>query len=276
MASSSAKHWHPFLLLTLLSSLLHIAHARDSQFFNKIPTAINNNAIPDEEQPSLINQQQQEPSFLPENGNRYGLYGQESGERPHSSADTTTPDGIDSKQPLNKYRPKNYNPVAYVTQPEDFGDALPLTSYENSNGYANTQQEEEEYRSYPTTTPNNRNNYVNYYGRGSSFNSDPLATTETRFMGGAASEKYSNNGGETSRYQPQGMSDTRSLESGKYFYDVNSDKYSINHPYTRLNGVPATNEYSDSENTYEFNGENSIGGYRNQDNFQDEEDNGLP
>ncbi|XP_075476966.1 uncharacterized protein LOC142518145 [Primulina tabacum] len=259
--------------LTLLSSL-HFTHARDNQFFN---TVTNNNVLPHEEQP-LNNQQQQEPDFHPENDNGYR---QESNNYLHPSSDATTfPDGIESKQPLNKYRPKNYNPVAYVTEPEDTGDAPSLTNYENSNNYPNNlqqQEEESEYRSYPTTTTvNNRNNYNNYYGGSSSFNSDPLGTIDTRFMGGAASEKYFNNGGETTRYQPQGMSDTRSLESGKYFYDVNSEKYSNNHPFTRLSGVRARNEYSDSENTHEFNGENSIGGYQNQDDFQDEEDNALP
>ncbi|XP_073308498.1 uncharacterized protein [Primulina huaijiensis] len=272
MASSSAKYLLPFLLLTLLSSL-HFTHARDNQFFY---TVTNNNVLPHEEQP-LNNQQQQEPDFHPDNDNGYG---QESKNLHPSSDATTVPDGIESKQPLNKYRPKNYNPVAYVTEPEDTGDAPSLTNYENSNNYPNNLQQEEEeseYRSYPTTTTvNNRNNYNNYYGGSSSFNRDPLGTIDTRFMGGAASEKYFNNGGETNRYQPQGMSDTRSLESGKYFYDVNSEKYSNNHPYTRLSGVRERNEYSDSENTYEFNGENSIGGYQNQDDFQDEEDNALP
>lgn len=281
MASSSAKHLLPFLLLTLLSSL-HITHARDSQFFNKVPATANNNVIPQQEQ-RLNNQQQQETNFLPENDNGYGLYGQESSNLPPSSAATTVPDDRESKQPLNKYRPKNYNPVAYVTEPEDIGDAPSLTNNENSNNYPDTRQKQEksEYRSYPTTTANNRNNFDNYYGGGSSFDSDPQGTINTRFTGGAAaSEKYFNNvnGGETNRYQPQGMSDTRSLESGKYFYDVNSEKYSSNHPYTRFSGVRARNEYSDnSENAHEFNGENSInGGYQNQDDFQDEEDNGLP
>ncbi|XP_073128014.1 uncharacterized protein [Henckelia pumila] len=268
MASFSAKHLLPFLLLLLLTLLssLHFTHARDSQLFNKLPTATNNNVLDPHEEHPLSNQQQQEPDFLPENENGYG---QESTKLPPSSAATTVPGDVESKQPLNKYRPKNYNPVAYVTEPEDTGDSPSSTNYENSNNYPNTQQEEEEeaeYRSYPTTkTVNNRNNYnSNYYGGGSSFNSD---------------NKYFNNGGETNRYQPQGMSDTRSLESGKYYYDVNSEKYSSNHPYTRLNGgVRARNQqYSDSENTFEFNGEDSInGGYHNQDDFQDEEDNGLP
>lgn len=278
MASSSAKLLLPFLLLTLLYSL-HIAHARDSQFFNKLPATANNNVFPQQEQ-LLNNQQQQETNFLPENDNGYG---QKSRNLPPSSAATTVPDDIGSEQPLNKYRPKNYNPVAYVTEPEDTGDAPSLTNNENINNYPDTQQEEEEseYRNYPTTTAdNNRNNFDNYYGGGNSFNSDPQGTIDTRFMGGAvASEKYFNNvnGGETNSYQPQGMSDTRSLESGKYFYDVNSEKYSSNHPYTRFSGVRARNEYSDnSENAYEFNGEKSIEGYQNQDDFQDEEDNSLP
>ncbi|XP_057797530.1 protein E6-like [Salvia miltiorrhiza] len=182
--ASSTNQFCLFLLLLTLSSSLH-THARDSQFFNKasaIPTTAT--AVPDAQQ----------PNFLPEDENSYGLYA-------HHSIPTAA-------QP---HLPKNYNPVAYVTLPEH---------------------------------------------------------TNNKYNGGF------NSAGD---FQPQGMSDTRFLESGKYFYDLNTEKYSSNHPYEILredqtrNGFYNKNFYGNSENAYEFNGE----GYQTQDEFEDEVNN-LP
>ncbi|PHT35875.1 hypothetical protein CQW23_23575 [Capsicum baccatum] len=51
---------------------------------------------------------------MPEKENAYGVYGNESGQLPPSTSTTTT-----NLLPNSKYLPKNYNPVAYVTAPED-------------------------------------------------------------------------------------------------------------------------------------------------------------
>ncbi|KAG8385517.1 hypothetical protein BUALT_Bualt03G0053500 [Buddleja alternifolia] len=323
MASSAKQFSLFFLLLTLLSSL-H-THARDSQFFNKIPSTTTNVVVPNNKQ-TQINQQEQQPDFLPDNENSYGLYGHESGQLPPSAttadgkpALTTTADGkpalttattpynTASKQPLPKYLPKNYNPTAYVTQPEDMHDSTPFTeeksyttnpnsnyNYNEGQNYYNSQknEEESEYRSsYPAT--NNRNNNNNNYRLGSSFNSQPEGLSDTRWGGAALTsrENYKNNGGEaTGSFQVHGMSDTRLVENGKYFYDVNNEKYNRNHPYERLrsgvnvggrndqyNNYNNRNYYGNSENVNEFNGEmNSMGGsYQNQDEFQ-EEGNSMP
>ncbi|KAL2253188.1 UNVERIFIED_CONTAM: Protein E6 [Sesamum indicum] len=286
-SSSSTNHFSLLLLLTLLSSL-H-THARDSQYFNKVSSTTNTKEIP--------SNQQAEPNFLPENENSYGLYGHESGQLPPS----TTAYDTESKQPSHKYLPKNYNPVAYVTQPDVVSENTPFTedktftstNTDNNNyynggdqNYYNNQQEDQEpeFRSYPGAATNNRNYH---YNGGSSFNSQPQELSETRFSGGATSSirrnNYFNNGGEANYgFQPQGMSDTRFLENGKYYYDVNTDKYSSNHPYETLKRGQARNEYSNrnyygnSENAYEFsNRDNSMGGYQNQDEFQQDE-NDLP
>ncbi|KAK6124381.1 hypothetical protein DH2020_041874 [Rehmannia glutinosa] len=262
----SAKQFSLFLLLISLLS----THARDSQFFNKIPSTNNNNnnVVPNNKETPNINQleqeqqqqQQQQPNFLPENENGYGL-------------------AFD--QPAHKYLPKNYNPVAYVTKPDDVNDSNTLAEeksystnpntntnyYNGAQNYYNGQQEE--YRSYPTTTNNN-----NYYDHN-------VGMSDTRFRGGAAVSSRERYGGEANGFgfQPQGMSDTRALENGKYFYDVSTEKYSSNHPYESLRGARRGNEYNNgnyygnSENNgYEFNSENSMGGYQNQE-FQDEENN---
>lgn len=243
------------LLLTLFSSMK--TQARESQFFNKVSSSTT--VSPNEEQP-LNNNQQQEPNFLPENDNGYGLYGHESGKLPPSvttAEPTTTSTSAVSKEPLHKYLPKNYNPVAYVTEPENVDDSNSFSedtytnNHENNNyndaqnyydnqGKQEYQTGEPQYRSY---TANNRysNNKFNYNG-GSSFNRGPQRLSDTRFSG---RENNFYNGDEESSFHPQGMSDTRSLEYGKYFYDVNNEKFSENHPYESFKGVRARNEYND-------------------------------
>ncbi|KAL7142653.1 hypothetical protein ABFS83_08G138200 [Erythranthe nasuta] len=250
--ASSANPFSLFLLITLLTTLLYTTtHARENQFFNKASTTNtnNNNLVPDDVDKQPLNNQ---PDFLPEKDNGYGLSGHNSVQLPPSA--TTT----ESKQPLPKYLPRNYNPVAYVTEPEDTNTFAEEKSYYNNGGgggggernyyYSNNnnnnqqqEEEEEEEPPYRRSYPNTRSNYYNGGGGGgSSFNS----------------------GGEFRR--PQGMSDTRSLENGKYYYDLNTEKYNSNHPYERLK---ARNEYSNVNRNnyrgYESNGrDNSVRGYR--------------
>ncbi|KAG6391996.1 hypothetical protein SASPL_146198 [Salvia splendens] len=242
MASPAMKLSIFFLLLTLFSSLP--THARDSQLFNKIPSTTNTNNV-------VVPTNQQEPNFLPENENSYGLYSQETGQNPPSTA----------AQPLNKYLPKNYNPVAYVTQPESEQERTFTTNpnnyyneevnrnsyYSGEENYYNNQQPLDE-AEFSTTT--NRDNGVANFYLGSSFNSGPAFRNRAN------------------TFQPQGMSDTRHLENGKYFYDVNSDKYSSNHPYETLKAARPQNDFTNTNfygnNAYEFN-------HNTEQHFQDEE-----
>ncbi|XP_073303486.1 uncharacterized protein [Primulina huaijiensis] len=271
------------LLLTLFSSMK--TQARDSQFFNKVSSTTT--VAPNKEQPQN-NNQQQEPNFLPENDNGYGLYGQESDQLPTSATEpttsatttaepTTTSTTAVSKEPLYKHLPKNYNPVAYVTEPENVDrDSFSEDTYtknlnNNGNNYNDAQnyydnQAQQEYQTgepqYRSYTANNRysNNNFNYNG-GSSFNSGPQGLSDTRFSG---RENNFYNGEEESSFQPQGMSDTRSLENGEYFYDVSNEKFSEN-PYENLKGFRARNEYNDRnyygnsyQNKYEFPNEQNL------------------
>lgn len=289
MASTAVK-LSLFLLLALFSS----THARDSQFFNKIPSTTNNVVVPTTTTTAATNQQ--EPNFLPENENSYGLYGHETGQDPPSAAATTTTTA-EFKQPVNKYLPKNYNPVAYVTQPENADEGAATFAEERSfsanpdaknhynsgeeNYYNNNNQEQEEEATAAEefTAANDRDSGVAnyYYGGGSSFNSEPHGQRS---------------------FQPQGMSDTRYLENGKYHYDLNSEKYNSNHPYETLRGARAQNEFSsrnsfgnnefsnrnfyannaqqnefssrsfNGNGAYGFNGENSEARYQNQEEFE--------
>ncbi|XP_047957132.1 protein E6-like [Salvia hispanica] len=250
--ASPAMKLSIFLLLALFSSLP--THARDSQLFNKIPSTTTTTTTNTNNDNVVVPTNQQDPNFLPENENSYGLYSQETGQNPPSTA-------AEYKQPLNKYLPKNYNPVAYVTQPESEEERTFTTNPNNNNNndneeenrnsyysgeenYYNNQQQldEAEFRSYPTTTTTtNRDNGVANYYLGSSFNSGPAFRNT---------------------FQPQGMSDTRHLEGGKYFYDVNSEKYSSNHPYETLKAARPQNDFTNTN----FYGNNAY-----EEHFQDEE-----
>ncbi|KAL1562658.1 hypothetical protein AAHA92_05219 [Salvia divinorum] len=138
-----------------------------------------------------------------------------------------------------------------------------LSENENSYGlYARNSSQSLPSTTIPATErlPKNYNPvaYVTLPESTSSFNSNP-------------NNNYNSGGGD-------GMSDTRFLESGKYFYDLNTEKYSSNHPYEILredqtrNVVYNKNFYGNSENAYEFNGE----GYQTQDEFDDDGVNNLP
>lgn len=292
MASSATNFLFLLLLIAALSSAVR-THARDSQSFNKIPSATTTNVVKITQSPNTkkeeSNNQQQDSSFLPENENVYGLYGHESGELPPSTTTTATASG---EPATNKYRPKNYNPVAYVTEPEDMttfteksyttvdpnnyggGSETPNhreNYYRNGGGNYYNSPQEDTMRGY------RRNDYYN--NRGGSFNDQVQGLSDSRFMGGASSnprENYYRNGGDLNNFQQQGMSDTRFLENGKYFYDVNSEKYSSNHPYESLRGIRARNEYrnrnynGNNENSYEYN--NSMEEFQNQDEFQENQD----
>ncbi|XP_051126251.1 protein E6-like [Andrographis paniculata] len=295
-----------FILFTLLPSY---TQARDSQLFNKLPSTTNNDVVPTQNQ----------PDFIPDTENSYGLYGHESGQLPPSTT-TATPQFTESdqqQQPPRKYLPKNYNPVAYVTQPEEINDSVSIPNEEktfpvnpngfpvnpneektfpvNPNGFPlnpneektfsvntdsyngaaehnfyNPQQDEDDsaYRNYAATTSaaaaeGNNNDF--YYNGGNSFNSEPQSRRGNYPNGGFqpsdtsfnSRENYFNGG-----FQPQGMSDTRFIENGKYFYDLNSQKYSSNHPYESLKGArPTATGYTGSFGGADWDRENINGGF---------------
>ncbi|GFS46337.1 hypothetical protein Acr_00g0101550 [Actinidia rufa] len=204
------------------------------QFFSKVTTTNNNNAketieVPNKEQ-GYVTKQEQEPSFIPDTQNGYGIYGHESGQFPPTTTKTTT--------------------------------ALPYT------------------------TPNNNNN--NYYYHNEAYVSDPQGMSDTRFIGKAytTTAAAANNNNDNNNYyngannyyntqqqpnnyyntQKQGMSDTRYLENGKYYYDGNVKGYNKKGYYGNFN-----------ENSYEQY-QNSMEGYQqqNQEEFQEREEEYVP
>ncbi|KAL2341859.1 hypothetical protein Fmac_009799 [Flemingia macrophylla] len=249
---ASTSNYISFLFLTTLLLPLHIT-ARDSQFFSKVTHFNNNNGVketqlPNKEAPE-INKPEQQPAFIPETQNSYGLYGRdESNELP-----STTPHPYKTQfEDPTKY-PKYYNNDAYNKKFYN-KDAYGGNQYELSDTkYTEEGYNNKYYDSY-------HNNHQNFY------NND------------AANDKYynnnryfhNNNNVANNRYngEKQGMSDTRFLEGGKYFHDISMDKETYN----------PTNfgESSRGVNTDNWHNNRGYNGYQNQEEFEDEQENFEP
>ncbi|XP_057463914.1 protein E6-like [Actinidia eriantha] len=188
------------------------------------------NRSPQKEQ-EYVSKQEQEPSFIPDTQNGYGLYGHESGQFPPTTTRTTTSLPYTTTT-TNKNNNNNnyYNNEAYVSDPQGMSD----TRFGD--------------KAYTTPTNNNDNNNY-YHGANNYYNT----------------QQQPNNYYNT---QKQGMSDTRFLENGKYYYDGHANGYKYNNKghYGNFN-----------ENSYEQY-QNSMEGYQqqNQEEFQEREEEYVP
>ncbi|KAF5764947.1 putative protein E6 [Helianthus annuus] len=178
------------LFLTLSSTTIH---ARESQFFAKV----SNNNNPKETQPLNTNQ-----NYIPQA--QEVPYGHESGQLPPSATNN-------NNNNLPKYLPENYNPVAYTT---------PI--------HSTTQDIPEEYREEPAA--------FRYNGESSMYNSQKQQQgfEDARFMDteeDGGNNMYNNkqevgtNDENMYNYEKQGMSDTRLLDNGKYYYNPGGNGY---------------------------------------------------
>lgn len=253
-----------FLFLTTLLLPLQIT-ARDSQFFSKVThfdSNNNNNNVKETEFPNKegpLNKPEQQPVFTPETENSYGLYGHESTQLPSTTTTTTYQPYEAEFQHTSKYPNKyyNYNNEAYSTNQNELSNTrLTGTGYRNSDKYYNkdayggnqnelsdTKYTEGEYNSM-----GNQNNYKKYH-----------------YNNNVANKRY--NG------EKQGMSDTRFLEGGKYYYDVNYEKYNPTLYSDSSRGVNANNNWYNNRGNYNGNNNNA---YQNQEEFEDEQEDFEP
>ncbi|XP_022724334.1 protein E6-like [Durio zibethinus] len=226
-------------------------HARE--FFSKIPSVNNNERktttipdtigqehetfIPETQKSSLpyreeqtFGKQEQEPRFIPETQNGYGLYGHGSGQLPPSTTTTT-------KETYEPYvTPVRYHPdEPYNSIPASYNNNNKNTYYYNKNSYETEQENFGKARFTEkgwSTEENKNNNYYNGYNNG----------------------------------EKQGMSDTRYLENGRYYYDVKNENNYYPNQYENSRGVASRNEYN--ENRY-----NNMGRYnQNQEEFEENEE----
>ncbi|EOX99518.1 Uncharacterized protein TCM_008192 [Theobroma cacao] len=228
--ASFAKRFTFFFLL-MLSSYVQI-QARESKFFSKI-FHLGARISPDEvPTPTPAPAPAPEPANSESQDPYYGLYGQGSGMFPpakdpvsttHTPTTATTfendllAEELEDEKFETGYEKNSYNNNGYTTRNYNYNNGY-TTSNHNNNGY---------------TTSNYNNN-----GYSSSYKTNGYASN------------YNNNGYETER---QGMSDTRSVEGGKYYYDVENVNY---YPEGYESGKETSkNEgyYGNTENSNEFN-----------------------
>ncbi|XP_042482105.1 protein E6-like [Macadamia integrifolia] len=259
--ASSAKYLSFLFLLFLISSLQ--IHARDSQFFSKVTrednntnnkntaagAAIKENELPESEEPTHT--QDDEPSFRPQNHKGFGLYGQGSEQFSTNSVNDAyfTPT-------TEQYTPQNY-------EEKSFNKGYYPTNNYNYNGYENKQQGMRD-TSFMDTAYNNNNNNNNNYNNYNNYRygSKQQGMRDSRYVDTSYLNNNYDNGNEMKK---QGMSDTRFLENGKYFYDVNNeevyhDSYHNQYesPKETHNGYASASykEVDQSRNRY-----NNYGGY---------------
>ncbi|PWA49654.1 protein E6 [Artemisia annua] len=197
-----------FVFLTLALSFTTI-HARESQFFAKVY-----NDIPQESQPLNTNQntKEQDLKFVPQTretteGSGYGLFGHESGQLPPSATNNN-----------NYYLPTNlpekYNHVAYTTPihsstqdtPNEF--SYEPQAYKRDNNMYNSENQEE----FMQTNDDNMFN---------SQKQNEFKQTNDANMYNSGKQEMGTNGGNMYNYEKRGMSETKFLPQGKYYYDLN-------------------------------------------------------
>ncbi|KAG5010651.1 hypothetical protein AAZX31_07G185800 [Glycine max] len=119
----------------------------------------------------------------------------------------------------------------------------------------------------------NQNNNKYYYNNDNTANGKYFYNNND-----AANNRYYKTKAVNNNYndERQGLSDTRFMEGGKYFYDVNSEKY--NHPTQYGGSTRGMNSENWSNNRGYFgnNNVNSMEGYQNQEEFEDDQEDFEP
>lgn len=300
--ASSPTLFTSILILTLF--FLQI-HARESKyFFSKIPnnnvdnnfdakeTQITNDEkvdpLTNPEKTTTSSQNNQQPNFIPQTqDNGYGLYGHESGQLPPNS----------NSKFFSQNGRENGRSFTTTTTYNDDDDN---NKFKN-DVVSNYKSESEEYYNYDD---NNNNNFQTFENSGSKpyensfyYNKDlydngrqsfPNArlsrddyTTTPLYDQGKYDNFYSNNGDRNDNNNNdngnnvvrQGMSDTRFMENGKYYYDLNREP----HHYSRSSRGYFGNNNNNNGNSYQYG--NSMGRYQNQNDeaeFQEEPDEFVP
>ncbi|CAH8365620.1 unnamed protein product [Eruca vesicaria subsp. sativa] len=206
-----------FLTLLLFSNQLN---ARDSYSFGKFQSQYPNEQNPNNLQTNETNEQEnQNPPFMPETENGYGLYGQE-----------TTYNNNEDQLNNKKYDDSFSTPSLSQTQEsyKTYEDNYPKTTesynknnkyssyYENSNGY---RPEKEAYTSYS-------NNVERQEMSDKSYKENNKDSSYDENSNGYGPEKREKEGykGYRNNVERQGMSDTRFMANGKYYYDLDDDR----------------------------------------------------
>ncbi|CAK7350533.1 unnamed protein product [Dovyalis caffra] len=250
-------------LLTISSMQIH---AREGQFFSKVSattttpstTTINsNNNAQDKTLPNKgeegLNKQELDPAFMPDTQNGYGLYGQESTQFPTTTKLANTPYTTTTHQPY-KTQTQTQTQETYTNYPT-YSTPNTNTKYYSNNQYSNNAYEEHQ----------------------QNFGETSLQEREYSNMGNQNNNKYYNGANGYNNEEKQGMSDTRYLANGRFYYDPNNgnsnhnpNQYQQNsrNNYNTRGYYNNNNNNNNNENSnYEYNN-NSMQKYDNQDDFE--------
>ncbi|XP_010057367.2 protein E6 [Eucalyptus grandis] len=296
---ATPKHVVALLILAFLSVSISV-EARDvkeRQAFSKFTNANDNDdkenarVIPTKEvslttAETLKKQenQEQQPTFLPQTKNGYGLYGHEE-EMVKNTPATATPTSTGN-------RPSK------TTMPADSFYSYPNGNFENSNNYYNDRSYDKRSNNYynkdayvadqreqarDTYVPEEQNFGGNTRLQDSSYTT--TATTGSRTTNDR--NNYFTGGNRYGAAQQEGMSDTRFMENGKYYYNVDNEEKYYQNRYQRSKPEYSTQGYyvntnqnrnnnNNNVNLYEqqYNNvnDNSMGGYQNEEEFQESQD----
>ncbi|XVF25754.1 hypothetical protein REPUB_Repub13aG0240900 [Reevesia pubescens] len=215
-----------------------IPETREQEHETFIPVTNQKASLPNREEQSTFGKQEQEPRFIPETQNGYGLYGHESGNQ--------LPPSTTTKETYEPY----VTPVRY--HPDEPYNSIPEKSSNNNN---------------------NKNTY--YYNKVNAYETEQQNLGEAMFTEKGWSTKENQNNNNYYKYngnngynngEKQGMSDTRYLENGRYYYDVKSENNYYPNQFENSRGVASRNEFN--ENRY-----NNMGRYnQNQEEFEENEE----
>ncbi|PWA96050.1 protein E6 [Artemisia annua] len=279
-----------FVFLTLALSLTTI-HARQSQFFAKV-----SNNIPEESQPLNTNQNtnentnQQDLKFVPQTretteGSGYGLSTQDiPNEFSYEPQAYKADNNMYNSQNQEEFMQTN-DANMYNTGKQEIGtnggnmynnyekQGMSDTRFLNNGKYYYNGQGFDGARFVETQESgnnmfNNQKQGVNGYNQ-EMYNSRNQGMGENKYTttnNDNSYDRYNTNGrggsNNVNMYNPerQGMSDTRFLENGKYYYDLNLENQNLNSRGVR-NGFET---YGNNDNSYDRYNTNANGGYQNQ------------
>ncbi|KAJ4981555.1 hypothetical protein NE237_032392 [Protea cynaroides] len=283
--------------------------------------------LPETEEPSRT--QDKEPSFKSQNHNGFGLYGHGSDQfSPNSVNDahyspTNFPEKTTTEQKSfnTGYTTNNYNYNGYENKQQSMSDTrfMDTTDLNNNNNYYRYGTKQQGMRDTEVDLNNNNNyrygtkqqgmrdtaadlNNNNYYRYGTKQQSMSDTTVDlnnnNHYYGYGTKQQdmrntayLNNNNNDGNEMKKQGMSDTRFLENGKYFYDVNNenvyhDRYHNQYekPKETQNGYDSYRGVDHSRNRYNYRGyngnnefTNSMDGFQNQDQeFQESQEEYVP
>lgn len=283
------KHFFFATLLILASVNVEAREVRERESFSKFTNANDNGdkekarvvpntkeeALPAQEALKKQEDQEQEPAFLPQTQNGYGLYGHEemfedtpataaTGNRPSRTA---MPDDSFYSYPNGNSESSNnyYNDRSYDRRSDNYFD---------KDAYVTGRREQ----ARNTYLPEEQNFGSNARLQDSSYTT--TTTTGSRAMNDRNS--YYTGGNRFGAGKQEGMSDTRFMANGKYYYDVdNEEKYYQNRYERSRPGYSTQGYYGNGDRTSNVNlyeqqfdnvDRNSMGRFQDQDEFQESQD----